>query len=136
MEKPDKKVRFALYVNQSALDLVDENFEKDNCLSNALIGDSKFTEEALSLAIDTAKAKIENNVSLIEEKRYQLNHKEADIQKMDYYYQQFVSWADEFDNASAERKRMILCTLFKEITIGKGYKIELLMDNSYEQFIA
>lgn len=105
-------------------------------IANALIGDSKFTEEALSLAIDTAKAKIENNVSLIEEKRYQLNHKEADIQKMDYYYQQFVSWADEFDNASAERKRMILCTLFKEITIGKGYKIELLMDNSYEQFIA
>ena len=39
-------------------------------------------------------------------------------------------------NASAERKRMILCTLFKEITIGKGYKIEILMDNSYEQFIA
>ena len=80
--------------------------------------------------------KIENNVSLIEEKRYQLNHKEADIKKLDYYYQQFISWADEFDNASAERKRMILCTLFKEITIGKGYKIELLMDNSYEQFIA
>ena len=105
-------------------------------IANALIGESKFTEEALSLAIDTAKAKIENNVSLIEEKRYQLNHKEDDIRKLDYYFQQFVSWADEFDNASAERKRMILCTLFKEITIGRGYKIELLMDNSYEQFIA
>ena len=33
-------------------------------IANALVGDSKFTEEALSLAIDTAKAKIENNVSL------------------------------------------------------------------------
>ena len=42
MEKPDKKVRFALYVNQSALDLVDENFEKHNCLSN-----SEFIENAI-----------------------------------------------------------------------------------------
>ena len=42
MEKPDKKVCFALYVNQSALDLVDENFEKDNCLSK-----SEFIENAI-----------------------------------------------------------------------------------------
>ena len=42
MGKPDKKVRFALYVNQSALDLVDENFEKDNCLSK-----SEFIENAI-----------------------------------------------------------------------------------------
>ena len=42
MDKPDKKVRFALYVNQSALDLVDEYFEKDNCLSK-----SEFIENAI-----------------------------------------------------------------------------------------
>ena len=42
MDKPDKKVRFALYANQSALDLVDENFEKDNCLSK-----SEFIENAI-----------------------------------------------------------------------------------------
>ena len=34
-----------------------------------------------------------------------------------------------------ERKKMIICTLFKEITVGKGYKIEILMDSSYEQFL-
>ena len=42
MDKPDKKVRFALYVNQSALDLVDEYFEKDNCFSK-----SEFIENAI-----------------------------------------------------------------------------------------
>ena len=42
MDKPDKKVRFALYVNQSALDLVDENYEKDNCFSK-----SEFIENAI-----------------------------------------------------------------------------------------
>ena len=42
MDKSDKKVRFALYVNQSALDLVDEYFEKDNCFSK-----SEFIENAI-----------------------------------------------------------------------------------------
>lgn len=42
MDKPDKKVRFALYVNQSALDLVDKYFEKDNCFSK-----SEFIENAI-----------------------------------------------------------------------------------------
>ena len=42
MDKTDKKVRFALYVNQSALDLVDEYFEKDNCSSK-----SEFIENAI-----------------------------------------------------------------------------------------
>ncbi|MEE3472069.1 MAG: hypothetical protein VZR24_15550 [Butyrivibrio hungatei] len=42
MDKPDKKVRFALYVNQSALDLVEEYFEKDNCFSK-----SEFIENAI-----------------------------------------------------------------------------------------
>lgn len=42
MDKPDKKVRFALYVNQSVLDLVEEYFEKDNCFSK-----SEFIENAI-----------------------------------------------------------------------------------------
>ena len=77
-----------------------------------------------------------HSAALIEEKKNYLDNKEAEMVKLDYYYEQFVSWADEFDNASAERKRMILCTLFKRITVGKDYRIEVLLDNSYEQFIA
>ena len=105
-------------------------------IANALLGDSKFTEDALALAITTTKDKIVDRTALIEEKKNHLDNKEAEMVKLDYYYEQFVSWADEFDNASAERKRMILCTLFKRITVGKDYRIEVLLDNSYEQFIA
>ena len=105
-------------------------------IANALLGDSKFTEDALALAITTTKERIADSTALLEEKKSQLDNKEADMLKLDYYYEQFVSWADEFDNASPERKRMILCTLFKEISVGKGYRIEVLLDNSYQQFIA
>ena len=105
-------------------------------IANALLGDSKFTEDALALAIATTKERIADSTALLEEKKSRLDNKEADMLKLDYYYEQFVSWADEFDNASPERKRMILCALFKEISVGKGYRIEVLLDNSYQQFIA
>ena len=104
-------------------------------IANALLGDSKFTPDVLSMAIENTKSKITDNVKQIAEKENQLNNKENDMKKIDFYYEQFISWADEFDNASQERKKMIICTLFKEITVGKGYKIEILMDSSYEQFL-
>lgn len=104
-------------------------------IANALLGDSKFTPDVLSMAIENTKSKIADNVKQIAEKENQLNNKETDMKKIDFYYEQFISWADEFDNASQERKKMIICTLFKEITVGKGYKIEILMDSSYEQFL-
>lgn len=96
----------------------------------------QIVKDALALAIATTKDIIAENTSLLEEKRKQLDNKETEISRLDYYYEQFVSWADEFDNATPERKRMILCSLFKVITVGKDYKIDVLLDNSYEQFIA
>lgn len=105
-------------------------------IANSLLGDSKFTPDILSMAIENTKSKIAENVEIIASKNSQLNNKEADMEKIDYYYEQFLNWADEFDKVSQERKRMIICTLFKEITVGKGYKIEILMDSSYQQFIA
>ena len=42
MDKADKKIRFALYTNKSTIDLVDENYEKDNCQSK-----SEFIQKAI-----------------------------------------------------------------------------------------
>ena len=110
--------------------------ELSGYIADVLMGNSRFTEDTLAMAIDGVKQTIESNEHSIAEKQKQLNSKESDIKKLDYYYEQFLSWADEFDSASSERKRMIICTLFKEITVGREYKIEILMDSSYEQFIA
>lgn len=104
-------------------------------IANALIGDSKFTPDVLSMAIENTKAKITENARKISEKQSKLRNTEVELKNIDVYYEEFVSWADEFDTASLERKKMIICRLFKEITVGKGYKIEILMDSSYEQFL-
>ena len=102
----------------------------------SLLGDSKFTPDILSMAIENTKTKLNDNISRLAEKRHQLSCKEDELGKIDYHYEQFRSWADEFDSASPERKKMIICTLFKEINVGRGYEIEILMNGSYEQFVA
>lgn len=105
-------------------------------IASALLGDSKFTPDVLSMAIENTKNKLNENAAYLAQKRHQLSCKEEEMGKIDYHYDQFRSWADEFDSATPERKKMIICTLFKEINVGKGYEIEILMNGSYEQFVA
>ena len=52
------------------------------------------------------------------------------------YYDQFQSWADEFDRTSLEKKKMIICQLVREINVSKGYELEIVLDVNYDQFFA
>ena len=63
-------------------------------------------------------------------------NQEAEMGRIDYYYNQFVSWADEFDKAPLERKRMIADELLSQVSVARGYEIQILMKASYQQFIA
>lgn len=56
--------------------------------------------------------------------------------EMYYFDNQFISWADEFDKASLERKRMIADELLRQVSVSRGYEIQILMNASYQQFLA
>ena len=111
--------------------LTELSVEVGKCLN----GESNFTTDILTMSINSTKDELNSIQKRLTECEKSLEEKNDVLNKLDYYYTQFTSWADEFDNASQERKKMIICTLFKEITVGKGYKIEILMDSSYEQFL-
>ena len=64
----------------------------------------------------------------------QLDNKQTNISNLDYYYDQFVTWADEFENASLEQRKMIICQLINEVRVGSGYKIDIDFNASYRQF--
>ena len=105
-------------------------------IANALIGDSKFTPDVLAVAIERSKKKIADNKAEIKELEIRLANEESEMGRIDYYYNQFVSWADEFDKASLERKRMIADELLNQVSISRGYEIQILMNASYQQFLA
>ena len=90
----------------------------------------------LAIAIERCKEKIADNKSDIKELEIRLANQESEMGRIDYYYNQFVSWADEFDKATLERKRMITGELLSQISVARGYEIQILIKASYQQFIA
>ena len=105
-------------------------------IADALIGNSKFTPDILSMAIEKCKQKIVDNNAEIQELHQRLENQEEELTRIDYYYSQFKSWADEFDKATLERKRMIADELLSEVSVGKGYEVSILMNATYQQFIS
>ena len=104
-------------------------------IANALMGNSKFTPDMLSNAIDNAKEKISANTELITECEFKIGNQQKAVENLDYYYETFLNWAYEYEQATREQKKMIACNLIKEVRIGHGYNIDIVFDISYEQFI-
>ena len=55
--------------------------------------------------------------------------------KLDFYYDEFRSWADEFDLSTNEERKMIICKLIKQIRLYKGYQFEIDFDSDYKRFL-
>lgn len=104
-------------------------------IANALMGESKFTPDMLSNAIETTKEKIADNSELISKYELKIGNQQDAIDNLDYYYDAFKNWADEYQYATKEQKKMIACNLIKEVRIGKDYNIDIIFDMNYKQFL-
>lgn len=103
-------------------------------VGKCLCGDSIFSVDVLSMSINSAKEQIEEVDRLLNECDMDLERQTDILNKLDYYYNQFVTWADEFDHASREQQKMIICQLISAIRVSKGYDIEIELNASYRQF--
>ena len=45
-----------------------------------------------------------------------------------------ISWAEKFDLATHEQKKMIECQLLKRVEVGRGCKISVELNMTYRQF--
>lgn len=103
-------------------------------IGKTLTGDSVYSPEDLTEAIKVLKGRIEDG----EENLLKLQNEEAEqrrgIEAITPAYNQFKSWADEFDTATLEQKKMIACQLFKRIEVGRDYAISVELNMTYQQF--
>lgn len=122
-ELTDKKTSLQKRLNELSLEV-----------GKTLVGESLFTVDVLSASIESTKNEIAEVEKLMAECDMKLEQQKDVLSKLDYYYDQFLSWANEFDNATREQQKMIICQLISAIRIGKGYEIEIEMNASYRQF--
>ena len=111
--------------------LTELSVEVGKCLN----GESAFTTDVLTMSINSTKDELNSIQKRLTECEKSLEEKNDVLNKLDYYYTQFTSWADEFDTATMEQKKMIICQLIKEIRVFKDYNIEIEFNISYRQFL-
>ena len=105
-------------------------------IGKSLIGESRFTPDILSASIENTNEMLKQKETELNDINYRLANQQTAMGKLDYYYSQFRTWADEFENSTMEQKKMIVCQLVKEIRVSRGYEIDIVFDINYEQFIA
>ena len=103
-------------------------------IGKALVGESAFTAEQLSEAINTTQNKVNEKVLEQEKLKSELDNKQDTMTKLDYHYNIFLNWADEFQNASLEERKMIACQLIRKAKVSKGYNVNIEFDMNYQQF--
>lgn len=100
-----------------------------------LDGQSKFSEDMLARLI----AKAETDLQAARKEYAVMMAQAADerevARKIRECYNQFCGWADEFEMASTARKRVILSQLYNKVTVGRGYKVTVEVNMSYQQFL-
>lgn len=105
-------------------------------VGKSLNGENTFPVDVLTMSINSTKTELNAIEQKIRMCDSDVGERNKVLDKLDYYYQQFVTWADEFENASHEKKKMIICQLIKSIEIRKGYDIKIELNMSYKQFFA
>jgi hypothetical protein len=103
-------------------------------IGKALIGESIYTQEDLSTAITTLRQRISDIQEKLESLKKDDAEKRAISDSIIPAYKQFKTWAEEFDAAPFEMKKMIANQLFSRVEIGKGYEINLELDITFKTF--
>lgn len=104
-------------------------------VAKTVTGESLFTADVLSMSINAVKdekVKTEEKIKVCEK---ELKSKDEVLKSLDYHYDKFVSWADEFENMTLEQRKMVICQLIKSIKVYKGYRLEIEFNISYNQFL-
>ena len=104
-------------------------------IAKSLIGESIYNKEDLSIALDGIKAKIVENEQSLAKLKNEDNQKKLLADSVMPAYRQFRSWAEEFEDAPLEVKKMIACQLFSRVEVGRGYKVKIVMNMTYRQFV-
>lgn len=128
--------------NQAIQKKITFNLEKDREqlkklqleIGKTLTGDSIYSSEDLTVAIKALKERIETGEQRLLQVQTEAEERKRGIESISLAYNQFKSWADEFDTATIEQQKMIACQLFKRIEVGRDYNISVELNMTYQQF--
>ena len=99
-----------------------------------LQGESTFSKDILSELITDTEKNCNELAKLLEKLETELKQSEDLQAELCRSYDEIISWADLYDSASIEAKKMIVNSMIKRIDVFRDYKLKIEFNFDIKQF--
>ena len=101
----------------------------------AIKGKSSFSPEMLSGLIAEAERECERLAALCAQAEKDVTDSEQLLKEVAASFDTLVSWAELYETASFEKKKMIVNCLINRVDVYRGYKLHIDFNFDYQQFL-
>ena len=100
----------------------------------SLRGESAFSQDLLGSLISDCETKSLEVQQQLEAAQLAYDEGQAVLEHLNAQYDDIISWADMYDTASMEAKKMIVNCLIKRVEVYRDYKLHIDFNIDFEQF--
>ena len=100
----------------------------------ALRGESAFSKDLLGSMVSETEAKCAELQKQFEDAQAAYEEGQTVLHSLEEQYDNVISWADLYDTASLEAKKMIVNCLIKRVEVYRDYKLHIDFNIDFEQF--
>ena len=100
----------------------------------ALRGESAFSKDLLGSMVSEAEAKCTELQKQLEDAQAAYEEGQAVLHSLEEQYDNVISWADLYDTASLEAKKMIVNCLIRRVEVYRDYKLHIDFNIDFAQF--
>ena len=100
----------------------------------ALRGESAFSKDLLGSMVSEAEAKCAELQKQFEDAQTAYEEGQTVLHSLEEQYDNVISWADLYDTASLEAKKMIVNCLIRRVEVYRGYKLHIDFNIDFTQF--
>lgn len=132
-----------LELRKSHLSDLQAQYEKENDNLNTLKsevvksikGESFFSSEMLSELIKKSECECERIKDLCDNAQKDVDDTENLLKELSDNFDELLSWAELYNDASFEKKKMIVNYMIKRVEVTKGYELKIDFNFNFEQFM-
>lgn len=95
-----------------------------------------FTLEQIKRRMDTVQSNIDSlseQIALLQRHADEGDSLSSEILE---HHQRLLSWADMYDSAPPEEKKMVVSYIFKAVSLSRGYHIQIEFNISEAQYLS
>lgn len=101
----------------------------------AIKGESSFSADTLSELIAESEKECIRLLDLVADAEREVADGESVLKNLSDSFDELISWAELYDEASFEKKKMIVNCLIKRVEVCRGYKLKVEFNIDFQQFM-